>query len=62
MKKAGIFATVLLACAAACGALVACAAAPVRLSAPQNLRTDGNVLLWDEVENATGYVVYVQQD
>ena len=62
MKKAGIFATVLLACAAACGALVACAAAPVRLSAPQNLRTDGNVLLWDEVENATGYVVYVQQE
>jgi pectinesterase len=28
------------------------------LMTPQNVRSDGSVLLWDEVENAVGYIVY----
>lgn len=31
---------------------------PQQLSAPSNLRVENNVLIWDEVENATGYIVY----
>lgn len=30
------------------------------LSSPCNLHMDGSVLVWDEVENATGYIVYYQ--
>lgn len=30
---------------------------PVQLPAPQNIRSEGKVIFWDAVENATGYVV-----
>ncbi|MBQ7369852.1 MAG: leucine-rich repeat domain-containing protein [Clostridia bacterium] len=30
-----------------------------RLSTPQNLRAEGKTLVWDEVENALGYVLYI---
>lgn len=43
----------------ACLGFAACESLPASLSAPQNLRAENGVLYWDEVENADGYLVYV---
>ena len=41
----------------ACGA--AACGAPKQLDMPENLQLDGRMLTWDEVEDADGYAVYV---
>ena len=45
------------ACVGAGIAFLGCASE--QLSAPENFRLDGRTLIWDEVENASGYVVFV---
>ncbi len=47
----------MLACVGAGIAFLGCASE--QLSAPENFRLDGRTLIWDEVENASGYVVFV---
>ena len=45
-----------------CVALVAfsaCSKSPKALPAPENVAVERRVLVWDSVENATGYVVYI---
>lgn len=37
------------------------AAQPEPLDAPENLHIEGKMLLWDDVKNASGYVVYVDR-
>lgn len=37
------------------------AAQPEPLAAPENLHIEGKMLLWDDVKNASGYVVYVDR-
>lgn len=39
--------------------IASCVKPPKELSAPQNLQVEKRVLTWDEVKNATGYVVFV---
>lgn len=46
-----------LCCAVAAG----CDEAPEILDAPQNIRIEHNVLVWDEVENASGYAIYFDE-
>ena len=46
-----------LCCAIAAG----CDEEPEILNAPQNLRLENNVLVWDEVENASGYAIYFDE-
>lgn len=38
------------------------AAQPEPLDAPENLHIEGKMLLWDDVKNASGYVVYVDRN
>ena len=38
------------------------AAQPEPLDAPENLHIEGKMLLWDDVKNASGYVVYADTD
>lgn len=42
-----------------CLSFVACSDSPETISAPQNVRVENGVLLWDEVEYADGYYVYI---
>ena len=39
--------------------LSACSKSPKALPAPENVAVERRVLVWDSVENATGYVVYI---
>ena len=55
MKKRVIFIVVT---ALLCCLLVACGS-KTRLQAPQNIRQNGPFLIWDEVENAEGYILFV---
>lgn len=63
MKKRAYCVIVLL-MLTVCFALCACGkednSSKTELSTPQNLHMEGRVLVWDEVENATGYVVYFE--
>ena len=61
MKK--IFIGFLLFLSALCGIFAAgCEKKPQILDAPQNIRVENNVLIWDEVENASGYVVFYSDE
>ncbi len=42
-----------------CAVAAGCSHAPRILNAPANIRVENNVLRWDEVENASGYSLYV---
>lgn len=55
MKKRIIFIVVT---ALLCCLLVACGS-KTRLNSPENIRQEGTVLTWDEVENAEGYILFV---
>ena len=56
-KQAFLFLITTFACVCAGIAFSGCASE--QLSAPENFRLDGRTLIWDEVENASGYVVFV---
>ena len=58
MKKRVIFIVVT---ALLCCLLVACGS-KTRLQAPQNIRQNGPFLIWDEVENAEGYIVLADNE
>lgn len=60
MKRRCIYA--LLIVLAVCGVFLGCSKPrpePAALEAPTGLRVEDGVLVWDEVENAIGYLVYV---
>lgn len=58
LKKVKLCA-ILLFFASFCLGLAACGNTMTQLEKPQNLKMDGRTLVWDENENATGYVVYI---
>lgn len=57
MKKYAI-GILLLISALLCAIAAGCDSKPKILDAPQNLRVEQNVLIWDETEHASGYIVY----
>lgn len=63
MKRIAKYLIIICAAALFCLLLIACnvdnGKQAVQLSAPSNLQIDGDILSWDEVENATGYEVCV---
>ena len=60
MKRTKYLCLILITMFACVGAGIAFSGcASEQLSAPENFRLDGRTLIWDEVENASGYVVFV---
>jgi hypothetical protein len=43
-------------------AFFGCSKSPKALPAPENIAVDKRILTWDSVENATGYVVYIDNE
>ena len=62
MKRTKYLCLILITTFACVGAGIAFSGcAGEQLSAPENFRLDGRTLIWDEVENASGYVVFVDE-
>lgn len=61
MKKLRCTITI-LAIIGACVAIGACGTDKQKLSAPQNIRAEQRMLVWDEVENASGYIVRIEHE
>ena len=63
MKKRSVWIAVLLLCVWACLLTVACKKDEKEvLATPQNLKIENEYLTWDEVENATGYTVDINNE
>lgn len=65
MKKVSngiILAVMIAAVLLSCFGMSSCGGQAETLSSPQNLRMEGKVLVWDEVEGATEYLLYLNNE